>query len=126
MLKNIYMDLNDNITKNFKWSEFVSPDGQMKISEYTFELFYWLQIVRDIIDTPITINSGYRSVYWNEQVGGALHSYHMKAMAVDIGWDHSEWSLESVANLFEGFGLNVIMYDNFIHVDIRNLEEDIK
>jgi hypothetical protein len=43
-----------------------------------------LQPVRDKLNTPISVNSGYRSSAVNKAVGGAENSQHTKGEAADI------------------------------------------
>ena len=44
----------------------------------------FLQIIRNELQLPIIVNSGYRSKEVNEAVGGVLSSYHVKGLAADI------------------------------------------
>lgn len=48
---------------------------------YTLER---LQIVRDLLGVPVTINSGYRNATVNRRVGGAQNSDHSVGLAVDF------------------------------------------
>lgn len=43
-----------------------------------------LELLRENIDQPIIINSGYRSPYLNNAVGGSKTSAHMRGLAADI------------------------------------------
>lgn len=36
-----------------------------------------LQGIRDFFDSPIIINSGYRTAEYNKSIGGAMKSYHL-------------------------------------------------
>lgn len=48
-----------------------------------------LQPVREIIDVPVRVSSGYRSEALNEAIGGSTRSQHSKGEAADInavGW----------------------------------------
>ena len=50
-----------------------------------FELAKNLEVLRkELGGKPITVFSGYRTPFWNEHVGGAEGSKHMKAQAADI------------------------------------------
>ena len=116
------------ITKNFKLQEFECKCGNCvlpkeKIIEIVV-LAIVLQKLRDYVQMPIKINSGYRCNFHNQQVGGVQNSYHMKAKAADIS-----------CGLFKGSHLRKIVfelmsrdmlpalfvkeYENFIHVDTR-------
>lgn len=116
------------ITKNFKLQEFECKCGKCvlpkeKIIEIVV-LAIVLQKLRDYVQMPIKINSGYRCSFRNQQVGGVQNSYHMQAKAADIS-----------CGLFKGFHLCKIIfelmsrdmlpalfvkeYENFIHIDTR-------
>ena len=44
----------------------------------------WLEVLREQVDHPIIINSGYRSAQLNRKVGGAATSNHLTGCAADI------------------------------------------
>lgn len=48
------------------------------------QLAKWLQTLRDRLDRPIVVTSGYRSKALNAAVGGSASSAHCRAMAADI------------------------------------------
>ena len=80
-----------------------------------------------IISGPIYINSGWRSVQYNDKIGGAKASQHLNGFAVDIVWDgfaaRSDKTSKFVALArkqgFRGIGL----YNTFIHLDIGPMRE---
>ena len=76
------------LTANFSREEFEdSRDGlRIPIALYPnlLRLARELQKLRDVIQVPINILSGWRSKEYNETVGGATRSYHVLAMAADI------------------------------------------
>jgi uncharacterized protein YcbK (DUF882 family) len=115
------------LSKNFKKSEFDSRDGVEVPSEYMHnlrELVLNLQIIRDHIDKPVKIISGFRTKRHNRKIGGARKSQHLTACAADFRVDGL-----SVLELYEiiidlmkegqikagGVGL----YPTFVHYDIR-------
>lgn len=85
------------LSKNFQLCEFTR-------STYTFDntpndgviyrLFFGvnniLQPLRDHLNKPIRVSSGYRSPEINKAVGGAKNSQHMSGNAVDIVLDTNE------------------------------------
>lgn len=76
-----------------------------------------LQLMRDIIGEPLTINSAYRSPLYNARIGGAPLSRHKMGDAFDIalqGHDKEELHNAALQAGFSGFGLS---YNTFIHVD---------
>lgn len=82
---------------NFKWEEFYvtnSKDKDLKATNYpkTEEEYdnirhlvrYYLQPLRNWLQGPVIINSGYRCYMVNQAVGGAKDSWHLKGCAADI------------------------------------------
>lgn len=63
-------DGNTYLTPNFKVREFACKDGTDKIL-IDHELLSVVQLVRDIMQTPFIINSGYRTEKHNRKVGGS-------------------------------------------------------
>ena len=115
------------MTKNFSKEEFDCNDGsEMNIAIYhnMVKVANQLQILRNYIGKPITINSGYRSEEYNASIGGAKNSQHIMGRAADIvvkGMTplavHTtiELLIEKGDMLQGGLGL----YDSFVHYDIR-------
>ena len=115
------------ITDNFNISEFMSKDGAKMPDNVLVnikELAKNLQVIRNIVCAPISINSAYRSILHNKAVGGAKNSYHVKGMAADITIEgltpkevHSLLlDLIKEGKISEG-GLG--LYNSFTHYDIR-------
>ena len=81
-----------------------------------------LQALRDAGAGPITINSGYRSPDYNEQVGGSPGSQHIEFRAADIV--ARDWSPDQVANWLEQSTYRQFIglgrYHTFTHVDTRH------
>ena len=88
------------------------------------ELAKNLQIIRDLVCVPITINSAYRNAIYNKQIGGANKSLHLVGKASDITIQgltpkevHTLLSdLMEEGTIAEG-GLG--SYNSFTHYDIR-------
>ena len=75
------------ITKNFSLEEFKCKDGSdipNDVIPNIIELANNLQVLRDAIGKPITINSGYRSPKYNAKIGGVKNSQHVKGKASDL------------------------------------------
>ncbi|MCM3180532.1 D-Ala-D-Ala carboxypeptidase family metallohydrolase [Cytobacillus horneckiae] len=117
-----------NGTKHFSYSEFHSKDGSGfkngKVSEATVRenvrrLMYKLEAVRvKAGNKPITINSGFRSVSHNSNVGGASNSQHMYGIAADI--NISGLSTNTVKNYAKTAGFSGMYNESgFVHVDSR-------
>ena len=76
---------------HFTFKELVKTDtgldnipNDMNVIRNLVRLSEFLQIIRNELQLPIIVNSGYRSKEVNESVGGVLSSYHVKGLAVDI------------------------------------------
>ena len=81
------------------------------------ELVSKLQQLRDLINKPIIITSGYRCSTENKKVGGSANSPHCKGLAADIqvkGWLPMPFAV--IASKIKG--IRIGCYPNHIHVDI--------
>ena len=118
------------MTKNFSKEEFDCKCNcgvcEMPINIYhnIVKVANQLQILRNYIGKPITVNSAYRSQEYNASIGGAKNSQHIMGRAADIvvkGMSplavHTtiELLIEKGDMLQGGLGL----YDSFVHYDIR-------
>jgi uncharacterized protein YcbK (DUF882 family) len=70
------------ISSHFYLAEFQSPDTKTVMLEP--ELIQKLENLRFILDVPIIISSGYRTLEHNKFVGGKLDSRHMSGRAADV------------------------------------------
>ena len=118
----------DGSTRNFAWSEFYSKDGSgfsggkvssTQVRENVRRLMYKLEAVRKKAgNAPISINSGFRSINHNANVGGASNSLHMYGVAADIVV--SGRSVSTVMGYAKTSGFSgIIRYSSFTHVDSR-------
>lgn len=77
--------------------------------------------IREMVDHPVSVNSGYRCKAYNRKIGGALLSQHCKGTALDlnVGFVY-EWALKifNAAKTIGGIG-GVGIYDSFCHIDTR-------
>lgn len=114
------------LTRNFSLSEFDCKDGSQMprdVQQRIQKLAIQLQVLRNYLNTTITINSGYRSPSYNKAIGGVKNSQHVLGNASDIV--AKGYSSNQVYNAIEdlidkglmlqgGLGL----YNNFVHYDI--------
>ena len=82
------------LTKNFDRYEFQCPCGCGQQSVDT-ELAEKLQLIRDKVDRPLKITSGYRCITHNAAVKGSSGSKHRYGMAAD--WRTENRSINPVA-----------------------------
>ena len=118
------------ITKNFSLEEFKCKDGSDIPNTALLnivELAKNLQVLRDAIGKPITINSGYRSPKYNAKIGGVKNSQHVKGKASDLrvaGVTPKELAL-IIEGLIESGKMKqggIGIYPNFTHYDIRGVK----
>ena len=103
------------ISKNFDESEFsCCCCGKNKVAG---ELVAKLQELRDIINKPIHITSGYRCKRENKKVGGSVHSAHLLGEGADIQTELSTITLAMIACKIDGIRIGI--YPNHIHIDVR-------
>lgn len=106
-------------TNNFSKSEFDCPccgKNEMDINHVKR-----LQVLRDELNRPLSINSGYRCEIHNEEVGGVTGSRHLIGIASDI--DTEDFGYSQLYELikyaivlgFRGIGIG----ENFVHLDTR-------
>jgi len=118
----------DGSTRHFAWSEFYSKDGSGfsggKVSSTTVKenvrrLMYKLEALRRKAGgSAININSGFRSISHNSNVGGASNSQHLYGIAADltVSGKSVSWVRETAKTC--GFS-GIITYSTFNHLDSR-------
>ena len=115
------------LTKNFSKSEFDSKDGAempKKVLANVKKLAEALQVLRDNVGKPITVNSGYRSPEHNKESKGKPKSKHLLGIAADIVVeDHTPKEVFELIELLTEKGElpegGLKAYDTFTHYDIR-------
>ena len=114
------------LTENFRKEEFDSKDGACMPNDVLnniSELAKNVQIIRDYVGVPLTINSGYRSPSHNKSVGGVANSYHVQGKASDLSSKQIapkklyDAILKLIADgkIYNG---GVGIYNTFVHYDI--------
>jgi uncharacterized protein YcbK (DUF882 family) len=115
------------ITENFSLSEFECKDGSelpTALLPNVLDLADNLQVLRDYLGVPVSINSAYRTLEYNRKIGGATNSQHLLGKAADIVVESK--TPEEVANIIKYLisegkmvqgGLKA--YKTFTHYDIR-------
>lgn len=117
-------------TDHFKMAEFDCNDGTPVPEQYkgnVYKLMQQLEVIRTALgNTPIRINSGYRSPSHNAAVGGVSNSQHLVGKAADITTGvHTPSQIKSTIEslisqrkIMEG---GVGIYPTFVHYDIRGV-----
>ena len=103
--------------KYFKHEEFASPDVPHS-GEYMDDNFLsMLDSAREISGIPFKINSGYRTIEHNYEVGGKPNSSHIVGKAADLAITGSRqrWIITE-ALIRAGFN-RIGIAKTFIHVD---------
>ncbi|MGH2543013.1 MAG: D-Ala-D-Ala carboxypeptidase family metallohydrolase, partial [Ardenticatenaceae bacterium] len=122
------LESTDWSTAHFDWTEFTSHDGSgfsggmvdtATVRKNVRRLMYKLEALRKKAgNQPVTINSGFRSIEWNQYVGGSPNSQHMYGIAADIVVSGNTPS--QVREIAKTCGFSgIILYDTFVHVDSR-------
>jgi len=118
------------ISDFFSIEEFYSKDGKLPSTTQIGnikELAKNLDFLRYYLDSPITINSGHRSISHNTSVGGKIDSQHLYGKAGDIVVknytpDEVYFAIETLINNGQMKQGGLGIYDTFVHYDIRGVE----
>jgi uncharacterized protein YcbK (DUF882 family) len=104
--------------KYFTYGEFDSPDFVDSGKLVSDELISMLDVARKKYGKSMAINSGYRTIEHNAEVGGKPESSHLKGLAADISCTNStdRFLLEGI--LREVGFTRIGIGNSFIHVDI--------
>lgn len=114
---------------HIEWSELACKDGTPYPVEFVadgrlIELIVMFERIRQIWGRPIVINSAYRTVNWNKQVGGSPHSQHLLGKALDLQ-PPKDVTVEEFHSMLlirhEELGIRGLgKYSAFCHCDIRD------
>lgn len=106
------------LTTHFRAKELACKCGcdEQKMDSDFMEM---LEELRQKLDRPVYITSGFRCVEHNKAVGGVSSSYHLKGMAADIvcisAKDRHAIVGAAIRLGFSGLGID----KHFVHVDNR-------
>jgi len=106
--------------KFFEPDEFKCPCcGGLPYGGMDERLLEVLDKIREAINAPLYVTSGYRCNNHNDEVGGARNSQHLWGRAADVYADGENTPLQ-IAALAEKAGADGIgIYDDFCHIDTR-------
>jgi uncharacterized protein YcbK (DUF882 family) len=109
--------------ENFSEEEFSCPCCEE--SGIKEEVVRTLQRLRDRVQGPIHVTSGYRCPAHNEAVGGAPESSHMQGLAVDFlrpEGINSKDLVDWMSDHFSGIGLRFHGNNQYLHGDLKQRE----
>jgi len=112
---------NIKIAKYFNLSEFACPCCRRVMLHP--KLLRKLVELRNIVERPVYITSGYRCPKYNYQIGGVVNSYHLIGLAADI--KVKDISLIDLLEICENVGFAGIGFyekKNFLHLDVRPIK----
>ena len=109
---------NINIAPYFKLSEFACPCCNLVMLHP--KLLAKLMELRNILERPVYINSGYRCSKYNRNVGGVTNSYHRIGLAADIKVkDINLIELLEICENIDFKGIGFYEKRDFLHLDVR-------
>ncbi len=109
---------NIRVAKDFRLSEFACPCCNLVMLHP--KLLAKLVELRNTLERPIYITSGYRCSKYNSQIRGIRNSYHCIGLAADI--KVKDINLIELLEICENIDFNGIGFyekKNFLHLDVR-------
>lgn len=116
-------DRNEQITKNFKMSEFVKPNHNPSAEQLSNirNLANRLQVIRDFYGMPMTIHEGFRTkeehiaIYKRLGIPAPSYTYHFDGKAGDFSI--SSIPNSRIAKDFKFWSGGMGVYNQHIHMD---------
>ncbi len=114
------------------WEELACKDGTPYPIEFikdgrVIELVVMFEKIRAIWAKPIIINSAYRTLAYNESIGGALDSQHTHGKALDLHPPEGvtiERFYSTIKDLHVQLGVTAMgKYKTWVHVDFRDSDK---
>ena len=109
---------NIKIAKYFNLSEFACPCCRRVMLHP--KLLGKLVKLRNVLERPVYITSGYRCPKYNQKIGGVVNSYHCIGLAADI--KVGDINLIELLEICENIGFGGIGFyekKDFLHLDVR-------
>lgn len=103
--------------KNFKISEFDSPDAKGSGGNMNVKMLVMLDLTRSIAGIPFHVNSGFRTITHNKEVGGVTNSAHTRGYAADISAMTDEQKRTILKAAYAAGFRRYGYYGSFIHLD---------
>jgi uncharacterized protein YcbK (DUF882 family) len=106
------------ISPHFNLSEFACPCCNLVMLHP--KLLTKLVELRNYLERPVYITSGYRCFEYNRKVGGVVNSYHCIGLAADIKVkDINLITLLEICENIDFAGIGLYEKKNFLHLDVR-------
>jgi uncharacterized protein YcbK (DUF882 family) len=106
------------ISPHFNLSEFACPCCNLVMLHP--KLLTKLVELRNSLERPVYITSGYRCFEHNRKVGGVVNSYHCIGLAADIKVkDINLITLLEICENIDFAGIGLYEKKNFLHLDVR-------
>jgi uncharacterized protein YcbK (DUF882 family) len=102
----------------FKENEFVMGDENV-FHKMDADLLHRLDLLRELVNEPLSVTSSFRSKEYNKGVGGSKRSQHLTGNAVDLSCNNSTLRGKIVKNALE-LGLTCGVAKTFVHIDNRD------
>jgi len=84
------------------------------------KLLWKLVELRNILERPVYVTSGYRCFAYNREVGGVINSYHCIGLAADIRvGDINLIELLEICENIDFSGIGFYEKKGFLHLDVR-------
>ena len=108
---------NKKLSTHFRLKEYECKCNDCKETLVDLDHIISLELIRSVLNQPISITSAYRCPSHNKAIGGVTNSQHLLGTATDIQVkDATPKVVQSLADhIFNGLG----KYDTFTHVDSR-------
>lgn len=118
----------EKLSENFYFSEAVKPDVSINNEIYENLLYSAKRVeeIRSFVDSPLKVISWYRT-YWDNFIGGASKSAHLKGLAVDFRatkYKNQRTVFDKIAK--SNLKFDILIYypkSNFIHIGFKPEEE---
>ena len=109
---------NLKVARYFKLSEFACPCCNLVMLHP--KLLGKLVELRNALERPVYISSGYRCPRHNQKIGGVVNSYHRIGLAADIKVeDINLIELLEICENIDFTGIGFYEKKNFLHLDVR-------
>ena len=106
------------ISLHFNLSEFACPCCNLVMLHP--KLLAKLVELKNTLERPVYITSGYRCFEYNRKVGGVVNSYHCIGLAADIKVkDINLITLLEICENIDFAGIGLYEKKNFLHLDVR-------